>query len=173
LETQERSVSDDAPEWMIQAWRLYKADVLQAMGKSAEARACARRALGYPEPQLYSTPLAGPFARWLPLVAETDLERAAARELIASLAKDIENHDALDQAEILAGLIMMEDGCGRDSGNYLEQLRNRLLNLPEAIPAYLHRLGALPLALTSTVVAHVTKEANSDGPVDDATTKRF
>ena len=133
-------VSSSNPPWLVQAWRIWKADVLYLCGHERQASDVAREAVGYPDPVLRSFSFAGGFARWLALCAATQDEQQFAKTLIRKLLRDLEGLDALDRAEILCACSIL----GYDFGETeeLTSVKWHVLSmLPAPVTIQLQRLG--------------------------------
>ncbi|HEX6105370.1 MAG TPA: AAA family ATPase, partial [Gemmatimonadales bacterium] len=96
------------PDWMMQAWMLWKADVLFIAGERGEAFEAARCALGYEgSPQLRSSSFAGPYARWAAILNRGQQDDRG-RPLVQAFVASLESYDAVDQAEILCAQRILE-----------------------------------------------------------------
>ncbi len=130
------------PDWIRQAWLLWKADILHICGRKQEALKAASQAIGA-APKLYTPSFAGPFSRWLSLLAEKDpLEPYLA--MIDELVTQVESFDALDQAEILCAKCRSTNRHVLASSEVLGMLRIKLSRLPLAVRSQLHALEILP-----------------------------
>ncbi len=130
------------PNWMVQAWSLWKADILFICGKRAEATRVAENTIGK-NPTLYARAFAGPFARWLSVVgSEQSLEWM--RSLVEDYFKRLETFDALDQAEILCARRRLQGYHGASDAETLLRLRISLASLPASVQPPLRALGMLP-----------------------------
>ena len=139
LESFHPGVAAGSPAWLVQAWRLHRADILYLCGKTAPALEQAREALGQP-PVLHAPSFAGPFARWLALVSLRQQWDFDGRELLKGLFSRIHELDMLDRVELICGRLILGD----ESRLQLEdQLRTYLADLPLAVTTQLQRLGAL------------------------------
>jgi hypothetical protein len=119
------------PSWIIQAWRLWKADSLMSIGRVTEAHESGREGtvdFGY---KLQSIAFAGTFARWLSLTAPTLGRSIEAHEIIEDLVRRLDELDALDQVETLRALCLLERN--QDASRLAGLLRNRASILPEAV----------------------------------------
>jgi hypothetical protein len=126
---------------MLQAWGLYKADVLFLAGQHSAAVLAGRKAIGEP-PMLRSSFFAGRFCRWLAMVSEDPPEVVTHRKHIIRMVQELQNFDAVDQVEIMCAYAMSErQPESKAPRNPL--LREKLKDLPQAISDQLFRLGML------------------------------
>jgi DNA-binding SARP family transcriptional activator/tetratricopeptide (TPR) repeat protein len=131
-----------AAAWVMELWQLFKADVLAIAGSKADAVAMARKAIAFDALEPRAAHYTGTYSRWCACVAETKRERQLAAGYITRLAGDLELHDALDQAEILLALALLNDG--QDRGElWGTRLQERLATLPPGVGAHLRRVGML------------------------------
>jgi hypothetical protein len=127
---------------MIQLWQLFKADVLTTVGAGNEGAGTARLAIDF----MALGPLAGhyigTYCRWCARVAEKASEREAATRYIGRVAEQLDTHDALDQAEILLGMLLIgqEQFNGR---SVRDEFQHRLAALPPGVRAHFERVGML------------------------------
>ena len=142
IEALDKRLIGPIPTWMLQAWAFWKADLLQLLRHSSEARATALEGLRRHSYQLCSTGFAGPFARWLAVTAGED-DRATARAIVADMSRKLEEYDTLDQLEILcaAGQVGGVDGFDDRKGS--RELQRRLESLPPSVGTQLMALGIL------------------------------
>jgi hypothetical protein len=146
----EARIPNPLPDWLRQAWHLYRADVFQLLGKKREALSEAEEALAVGTP-LRDT-LAGPFARWIALHAIAVGSVAGAKKQLNQLCTDLDNYDALDRAEILAARYWLD----RQASNSVtlarlraqhQRLADQLSALPTAVVQQLARLSILDTTL--------------------------
>jgi hypothetical protein len=101
----------------------------------------ARQATHYPNPILHASSFAGPFARWLAMIAK-DEESDVAKSELDRLRARLNHFDAVDQIEVLlAGAL-----CGKSEKSSAENTRaahSRLLEASPAVVVHLKRLGIL------------------------------
>jgi hypothetical protein len=128
-----------ANDWLIQAWKLAKADILYLCGHTAAGLALAKEGTHFPRPMLHAASFAGAFARWLALIAESDSRGGAACDQIDYLHANLEKYDAIDQVEILYAHAKSK-GLNANPEN-LSQLPERLEQLPASVLDQLGRLG--------------------------------
>jgi len=93
------------PEWIQQAWQLWKADLMMLTGRRPEALAIAKAAATRFGPTPLVASFVGAFDRWLAVCSTTESEIAAARRLINDHMDRLTDFDALDQIEILCGAV--------------------------------------------------------------------
>lgn len=130
------------PVWMLQAWSLWKADLLLLCKQRSEAIATAQTALREQSFVLHSPAFAGPYARWLSILEESGDDRDTHFEILREMAARVSEYDALDQVDILCALRSRQPVGMR--GSIQEELRSRLDTLPTAIKSQLISLGMLP-----------------------------
>jgi hypothetical protein len=124
----EAEFAGSLPPWMLQAWTLWKADVLQLSGHHADALAVAYSSLESHGFQLRSSSFAGPFARWIALTSHVGDGRARAQDLVRELTDNLETYDTLDQLEILFANIYL--GLTLDQVGEALPVMKRLERLP-------------------------------------------
>jgi DNA-binding SARP family transcriptional activator/tetratricopeptide (TPR) repeat protein len=133
------------PEWIHQAWGLWKADVLHISNRRGDALACAREALERNSFELRSSSFAGPFARWVALICVVDEKTRFARPILENLLDKLSAYDAIDQAEILSAAVYLDTQEGRGFDRNVASLQSRLATLPRAVTSQLSALGTLCL----------------------------
>jgi tetratricopeptide (TPR) repeat protein len=131
-----------APAWLLQAWKLSKADVFYLCGQHATSFSVARDALDYPHSRLHSRSFAGGFARWLALVARNDHRESEAALTIEELRHSSESLDALDQVEVLCAASLVS-GSSVTHMDLRQQISTKLAALPVSVAEQLKRLGVL------------------------------
>ncbi len=129
------------PAWMLQAWSLWKADLLLLCKQRAAAVLTARASMQEHSHVLHSTSFAGPFARWLSILEEDGSELETYSSVLGKMAARIDEYDALDQVEILCALRSRQSIAIQ--GSTQDQLMGRLQHLPAAIRSQLISLGML------------------------------
>lgn len=134
----------DLPAWLLQAWRLLRADVLWMCDHQADAIAIARDGIGGSEPTLLASAFAGPFARWVALVAESQGNFAKARYILEALGRKYDSFDAMDRAEITCARLIV-DHEGTESAALRVTLAESLARVPLFVATQLRRLGILRL----------------------------
>jgi len=127
------------PAWMLQAWAMWKADLLLICGERTLATANARRALIETEYTLLNSSFAGPFSRWLTLVAESPSEKERAKRTLEEMVHQFSSYDSLDQLEVLCSLYKLT-GVDTAMGRSITE---RLACLPSAIRGQLLLLEQL------------------------------
>lgn len=134
-------IPESAPPWLLQAWGLYRADILFLLGQHSNALVAGRQAVGEP-PLLHSSFFAGPFCRWLALTSKDPREEAMGRGCITSMMRDLDKFDALDRAEILCASVVIDR---QHESTFMQRnlLGEKLAHLPAAITEQLPRLGML------------------------------
>jgi DNA-binding SARP family transcriptional activator/tetratricopeptide (TPR) repeat protein/type II secretory pathway predicted ATPase ExeA len=129
--------------WLKQAWGLHKADILLLLGKSTDALAAARAALGSDIAVLHSAFFAGPFSRWIALTSLVRHSVCEAEIALAAMLTHLERYDAMDQVELLCArrvLRVQSRLYQEDDKNLIEA---KLTRLPEAVREQLTRLRVL------------------------------
>jgi tetratricopeptide (TPR) repeat protein len=129
IEACERELTNCTPGDIAQSWLLWKADVLAVVGNHREAFQAGRRALEEYRYTLQARALAGACARWAALTSAGTEGHAKATNLLEELYDELEFHDALDQAEILAAKLYVSSG---DQAQLRQRLQERLSALPQA-----------------------------------------
>ncbi len=130
--------------WMVQAWGLWKADLLLFCGHRTEALDTALQQLEVDAFKPLSEAFAGPFARWVALTAERTQNHATASAVIKMLADRIVRYDAIDQVEILCAQHYLRSRSKPLGGELPSDLRAKLEELPPSIPIQLRRCEMLP-----------------------------
>ena len=130
------------PEWIQQAWQLWKADLVMLTGRRSEALGIAKAAVT----RFGSAPLVssfvGAFDRWLAVCCTTESEVANARRLINEHLGRLAEFDALDQVEILCGALHLTTN-GLERMELEGELRDRVRRASPGVPALLRRLEFL------------------------------
>jgi tetratricopeptide (TPR) repeat protein len=122
LEELDSRLRQQIPRWMIQAWRLWKADVLMLIGKPNEAHISGRSGTAEFGYELSSFAFAGPFARWICLTAKRELDKDTALGILESITHRLDELDALDQVEVLrAHRALARDTGDLDVGDLLKR----------------------------------------------------
>ena len=134
-------IQPESPLWLIQAWQLFRADILCLCGQGTAAVAQAKEALSFPQPVLRASSFAGSFARWLALVASREGRPESARPILDPLWSELDRFDALDRAEITCARILL--GMWDEAEDLQRVLAKRIGDLPPATAAQLERLGVL------------------------------
>jgi tetratricopeptide (TPR) repeat protein len=145
-------ISRDAAEWLIQAWRLARADILFMCGQSAAALAVAQQATHFPRPVLHAKSFAGSFARWLALIGVAGPESTVAGDSIDQLYNSLERYDTLDRLEILCARAML----AQDTAELMRMktsIEEEFAGLPAAVGDQLRRLGIIQASTTLSAYA--------------------
>jgi len=129
------------PIWQL--WLLMKADVLTLLDREVEAKELARHAVSYDRELAPLPNFEGAFIRWAALLAATPDENDAVHARTLELCQGPNSLALLDQAEILAGAVIVRRRLGYDLSSERERLRQKLEDLPPAVCDQLRRLGAL------------------------------
>jgi hypothetical protein len=136
----EPTILPESPAWLIQAWRLYRADILQLCGNRSAALAQAREAIALSNPVLHTPSFAGAFSRWLGMIAEEERDFHVAKNFLDGLSTKMSELDALDRVEVTCARLLVTDGNASESR---EALLRYLAALPPAIAIQLRCLGVL------------------------------
>jgi DNA-binding SARP family transcriptional activator/type II secretory pathway predicted ATPase ExeA/tetratricopeptide (TPR) repeat protein len=140
----EPRLSGEVPSWIVQAWGLWKADLLLLCGRKAEAQDTAFRELERHAFNLLSDAYAGPFARWIALTSERTNNSVMAFNVVSQLAERIAVYDALDQVEILCAKHYLSCRLSYVGAELPSELRAKLASLRPSIRAQLERWEMLP-----------------------------
>jgi hypothetical protein len=139
----EKSIESTTLPWVRQAGYLYKADIAWLTGDRSGAFQAASKAR-----ELSKRPLAigfaGRLARWTTLLSIKEDRPAVALELLRSLDSNFDRLDALDRAEVLTCLAIIEERLRMPAHATAERARQELARLPLQCA---HRLTALGLDL--------------------------
>jgi DNA-binding SARP family transcriptional activator/tetratricopeptide (TPR) repeat protein len=142
IEELDQRIPDASPPWLIQAWRLAKADIQRLCGRHDAAHQEARSGIGMPQPKLHAMSFAGAFARWIALCTLQNGDRLDAREQLDQMRRVLETFDAIDQVEILCARRLFSTSLN-ESDSYVGEIWQRLELLPAAVSEQLRRLGVL------------------------------
>ncbi len=142
LRESEQLIERSAPAWMIQLWQLFKADVLATIGAGSEGTGTARLAIDFMALGPVAGHYVGTYCRWCAHIAKKASEREAARCYMGQVAEQLDTHDALDQAEILLGMVLI--GQEQFNGRPVrDEFQHRLAALPPGVGAHFERVGML------------------------------
>jgi DNA-binding SARP family transcriptional activator/tetratricopeptide (TPR) repeat protein len=128
------------PKWILQGWKLWKADLLLLADQREKAFDEAKEALQAEAFTLHTPIFTGPYSRWLAVTAATQGERLRAREIIDGFVAGIERYDALDQAEVLSAAVILGGEIDTSRTDDTELLPAKLRRLPPSVGAYLTNL---------------------------------
>jgi tetratricopeptide (TPR) repeat protein len=132
------------PDWLRQAWQLWKADLLLLAGRRNDARETARESLDRFGQAPLSMSFTGLCDRWMALVSEHGPELSQFQCLVEQHRSQLELFDALDQLEILCGASIVGMRTGGIDTALSGLIQERLSRLPPGVGALLRRLGFLP-----------------------------
>ncbi len=137
IDSMEARLTPTLAPWMLQAWHFYKADLMWMAGRPAEALKQASEELQQNSYRLLSSSFAGAFARWAVLTRHQTGNWERTQQILEQMVSQVEDYDALDQAEILAAMrtAYSEGGSARSSLD--ERLADKLQALPDATRNYL------------------------------------
>jgi len=124
----DRRLGAGVDPYVLQAWCLWKADILATAGLVDEAARVGAHAILDFDMRLLCSAVAGAFARWLAITCGNAPHQARAASILADMESSLDNFDALDQIEILCA--RLQHGC-EDVDRHLEQLQSRTSNVPE------------------------------------------
>ncbi len=133
-----------ASPWVIQMSFLMAADLYLFMGRADRAESMARSALMAGQWELLADSPAGRFARWVARLAVSGtVELGYAHNQLSALRAREQKLDRLDQAELANAIVWLETKLKgtRTGGIELEEMWNRLAELPTAITNDLKRMG--------------------------------
>jgi DNA-binding SARP family transcriptional activator/tetratricopeptide (TPR) repeat protein len=139
----DRRMVGQIPAWIIQAWGLWRADILLILGRRQEALSSAEEVLARYQHGLLAPAFAGPFARWICLTTKKSQESGRATEILNGLAADVDQFDFLDQLEILCAQRRMDQAKPQSSHNLECEIQRRLALLPPAVAGQLSALEIL------------------------------
>ncbi len=136
-------------EGMVQAWMLEVADAQLLMGERKSAYKTALQATtgAFVNNQLGCC--AGPFARWVSLLAVASGDYDGGRRRLNCLLSDLPAYDEKDQGEILAAQNWINVNSNYGDPTALADLERKLGNLPKGVRQLLLRLGMLGQVGTS------------------------
>jgi tetratricopeptide (TPR) repeat protein len=143
MEELEQRMWGTLPAWMVQAWKLWKADLHFLAGNVTLAQVASAEAIQAHDYALLSPGFAGPFARWLEKLASDAPARQRASICIDRMLADVRQYDALDYAQVLGVSLLLEPE-GDNAGSRHIKLNQILAKLPAAAVEQLRRLQALP-----------------------------
>jgi tetratricopeptide (TPR) repeat protein len=136
-------IQGEFPPWMLQAWLLWKADILLCAGRVSEALPVARRAVHHFGFELQTPAFAGPFARWIGHLGRSETDRSELVRSMVSLLARLGSYDAVDEVEVMCAGLSLDMVCGQQAEEYRETIQERLLALPAEVTSHLKRLGSL------------------------------
>jgi DNA-binding SARP family transcriptional activator/tetratricopeptide (TPR) repeat protein len=143
INRQECRLPSHVPAWVLQAWSLWKADVLAFAEHWKESLNVGRSALTDHSFTLQSSAFAGAFARWTALITELDGEYLQGRQIIQALADSADAYDAIDALEILCAKAHLDYKTGRASEEDIKEVLLRLKFFPPAVTTQLSCLRIL------------------------------
>ena len=137
--TTAQDMHEDLP-WLRQRWGLYQADIEWLCGHRRRAMETAKDALRASAWKLLNHRHAGPFYRWLALLAVGDgMSRKCLR--LAEAALDGTTIDTFDRAEQLASCVLLRKESGLATARVRSQLEEVMAQLPKEIAVQFGRLG--------------------------------
>jgi DNA-binding SARP family transcriptional activator/tetratricopeptide (TPR) repeat protein len=142
VERLDRRLQGSFPLWMIQAWLLWKADLLLCAGRMTEAQVAGSRAIHDFAFQLQSPAFAGPFARWLAFLGRSGEKEDRAWASLQVLQSRSGSYDALDEVEVMCAALSLRPN-GVEAANLAASISERLRLLPVEVANHLRRLGSL------------------------------
>jgi len=141
LLTADKSGERESRAWARQAGGVTRADILHLLGREKQAVASAVGILEETGLLPISHAYAGPVARWIAKCSEQLGRKAEAVEILGILSEELDNHDVVDQAEIVLARSWIERRNGtpwQDGRTLLERI---LPQLPSVTQIQLSRLG--------------------------------
>jgi len=142
IEELDRRIPDMSAPWLIQAWRLGKADIQLLSGRDEAAHQEARCGIGMPQIKLHESSFAGAFARWIALCSLRGGDRIDARKQLDQMITVLQTFDAIDQVEILCARRLLSTS-NEESNCYFDRIRLGLGTLPPAVREQFRRLDVL------------------------------
>jgi hypothetical protein len=143
IDKQEGRLPSRVPEWVLQAWFLWKADVLAFAEHWIDSVTVARSALNDHSFTLKSSAFAGSFSRWTAIVTELDDDRLQGQRIIQELADTSDVYDAVDALEILCAKAHLDHVTGTVSERDINKVLMMLKSFPPAVTTQLFRLRIL------------------------------
>jgi tetratricopeptide (TPR) repeat protein len=129
----EERLGPSIPPSTTQSWLLWKSDILMVAGLRSEAIEAAVSAVQGYGFRLESKALAGVYARWTALTCAGTQNEATARAILEEMAARLDEHDALDQVEILCANLHCGWGSGRELRKQLD-VRAKALPFTALVP---------------------------------------
>jgi DNA-binding SARP family transcriptional activator/tetratricopeptide (TPR) repeat protein len=140
----DRSIAEAILPWARQAGYLFRADAAWLAGDKQAAFEAAIRAQRISRRPL-SVAFAGPLARWTTILCLRDDKPKDALELLGSLEGQLARLDALDRAEVLGCVALLQERIPVPVSAAAEMARQELARLPAGCATRLASLGlALP-----------------------------
>jgi DNA-binding SARP family transcriptional activator/tetratricopeptide (TPR) repeat protein len=143
INKQEGRLPSRVPQWVLQAWFLWKADVLAFADHWVDSVAMARSALNDHSFTLQSSAFAGSFARWTAIVTELDDDHLQGQRIIQELAYTSDAYDAVDALEIHCAKAHLDHVTGTPSERDINKVLMMLKSFPPAVTTQLSRLRIL------------------------------
>jgi hypothetical protein len=125
--------------WIVQAWALWKADLLYLLDRKEMALELARSTLKDHGLELRTPAFAGPYARWMALTARSNQEKDSAADKVERLLAQLERYDAIDQVDILCAAALLSTS----PFGHRQAAMQRLSRLPSALGTHLISLGLM------------------------------
>lgn len=142
-ELAEQVLVGDFRAWIRQAGATLAADLYLVSGERRRAVRLAAAAIDEFGPMPLSTAQAGCVTRWVAMVGLEEGNTAQASVSLARMRSEIEEHDALDRAEILAANRYFARRTGGPVGEFTTALSLALNALPAEASEHLRRLEML------------------------------
>jgi tetratricopeptide (TPR) repeat protein len=136
-------VAGGLPQWALQAWALYRADLHRLLGDEEESRVAALAATRGSNARLHSPSFAGAYCRWTASLATSTEALRSASDMVRSFVVQLSAYDALDRAEILASFVFLQRKLGELTDQIETLLFDHLQTLPPAVTDQLARLRIL------------------------------
>ena len=132
------------PTWLLQAWALWKADLLFLLGRTGEAHDVARLAARSFGPTPLSLSFTGAFDRWMSVTLQDGPSLESLSALISEHQARVGEFDALDQVEIHFAAAIVAARTRKDPSTHLERGFCLIRCLPRGIETLLSRLSIMP-----------------------------
>ena len=141
LHLTETSRDNESRVWARQADGVTRADVLQLLGREKQALQTAADTLMETGLRPVSHAYAGPVARWVARCGAQIGRSSEAKAVLDHLSDEVQDHDIIDQAEIVLARSWMERREGREWPHGRQLLDRILPQLPPIVVLQLSRLG--------------------------------
>jgi len=128
-------------DWSIQASELLKSDVLRVLGMNSESLSAARNASSGRFYTLLTSSYAGPFARALSHLGDSDDSCRKQLDRIDETHSRDAQPETIDRVEIACARMRLLSRIGEDGDCQLEAMRNDLKVLPDGVRVALRALG--------------------------------
>jgi len=134
-------LSERTAPWIRQTTALMEADLLQLLGRRQQALRAAREATSGDNQRLHSPAYAGPYARWIALLAVSGEDVPQNRARLLELVTGLDGFDRIDRVEILCAARAVGLRVDDPKTDITESMRRMLAALPPAVADQIERLG--------------------------------